>query len=411
MRVGIRSCATLVASSLVAASLVAQEEARIDYLTFAHGAIAVSVGEEAQGRRVGLDKALAAIDGHPAKYSLANKLATAAARTEFVYELPALTTFDRFAVTDVLETPSPSQTFVSRVEVLGSSESAVDGFEPLASGELSPHPKRGEVTELVVAATRPVRWVKLVLSGGLDRQREEFFQDFSEIIGNGSQEPVPLDERFTGIWKYRANVLELKQDRAVVTGCYDANGELQGTVSGNVLRATGADRDTGVASVFVMMVAPEGGIRGVRSTNGAPFANYALEIAPDGTLTDCSEREAAQLGCGSTVHGINFDFDSADIRPDSEPVLASLFEGLESASGVTIVIEGHTSSEGTEAYNQGLSERRAAAVVDELVRRGIPRERIRAAGKGESEPIAPNDDEAGRSINRRVEVECAEVNG
>ncbi len=87
-------------------------------------------------------------------------------------------------------------------------------------------------------------------------------------------------------------------------------------------------------------------------------------------------------------------------------MLDVLYTGLRGESGRAIRVEGHTSSEGDEGYNRTLSARRAQSVVDELVRRGLARERINAAGAGESRPIAPNDDEAGRSLNRRVETHC-----
>jgi hypothetical protein len=71
-----------------------------------------------------------------------------------------------------------------------------------------------------------------------------------------------------------------------------------------------------------------------------------------------------------------------------------------------IAIEGHTSSEGTETYSLQLSERRAQAVVASLVRRGLVKDRVSTIGVGESRPIAPNTDESGRSLNRRVEIRC-----
>jgi outer membrane protein OmpA-like peptidoglycan-associated protein len=120
---------------------------------------------------------------------------------------------------------------------------------------------------------------------------------------------------------------------------------------------------------------------------------------------DCAQPAPPSLGCGSIVHGIAFDFDSANIRPESAAVLEELFRGLQAASG-KILIEGHTSSEGTEEYNQRLSERRAQAVVTDLVRRGLAKDRVSAAGIGERRPIASNNDESGRSLNRRVEVQC-----
>ena len=110
------------------------------------------------------------------------------------------------------------------------------------------------------------------------------------------------------------------------------------------------------------------------------------------------------IRCRSVVHGINFGYDSADIRPESEPVLAKLFEELRGDKSASIVIEGHTSGEGTNEYN--LSERRAQSVVRDLVRRGLDSRRLTSAGAGEARPIATNDDESGRSMNRRVEVRC-----
>jgi outer membrane protein OmpA-like peptidoglycan-associated protein len=95
------------------------------------------------------------------------------------------------------------------------------------------------------------------------------------------------------------------------------------------------------------------------------------------------------------------------IQPDAEPVLAALFEGLGGDASAAIRIEGHTSSEGPDAYNQALSERRAQSVVDDLIRRGINAGRLEALGMGETRPIADNGDENGRAMNRRVEVVCS----
>src|SRR5690606_6412318 len=112
-----------------------------------------------------------------------------------------------------------------------------------------------------------------------------------------------------------------------------------------------------------------------------------------------------KLGCGSVIHSINFDFDSAKLRADSEATLKELHAGLTGTKGqVTIV--GHTSSEGAAKHNQELSRSSAQSVVDALVKRGLPSASIRALGKGSAAPIASNDDETGRSLNRRVEVEC-----
>lgn len=377
---------------------------RIDYLTFAQGAIPLSIGGDGAKMGAKFEHAVMNIDGSRYGFTIVNK-GTDETATEFVYELPAATTFDRFAVPEILETPSPYATFTHFVEVYGSAISADTGFELLAKATLATHKKKGEVTELVMQKQTPVRWVKLRIIGGIELPHGSGFLEFSEIIGNGTQEPAAFSDRFHGIWKRGANVMELQQEGPVVSGCYDGNGDLTGTVAGNLLRATGVDRSDKTKSAFILTVTPEGELRGVRSSNGGPFRLYTTPIAKKGVKTGCTPL-AATLGCGSIIHGINFDYDSATLRKDAEPVLAALFDGLKGADSTAINIEGHTSSEGSNSYNQTLSEKRAKSVVDYLVKRGIAGGRLGAIGVGEERPIANNNDENGRAMNRRVEVVC-----
>lgn len=378
---------------------------RIDYMAFAQGAVPVSIG--GSGARLGADfeAAVRIVDGNVVSFAIADR-APADTDTEFVYALPAPTTFDRFAVPNITETPSPTATFTRLVEVHGSSVSATEGFALIASATLETHRARGMVTELAVTARRPVRWIKLRLIGGINILRPASSLEFSELIGNGSQDTPPLATHFAGVWRAQANRLQLLQNGPVVSGCYDSSGDLRGTVSGSILRATGVDRGDKTPSAFILSVAADGTLRGVRSTNGGPFRLYALGIAPQGSAVVCTDPAPPSIGCGSIIHSINFGFDSADIRPESAPVLAELFKGLQSDRSATIVIEGHTSSEGTESYNDRLSERRAQAVVASLVQRGLASQRLAASGIGERRPIATNNDESGRSLNRRVEVKC-----
>ena len=378
---------------------------RTDYLTFAQGAVPVSIGGPGADMGANTEHQVRIIDGDPTPFGFVNTLDMDVV-TEFVYELPALTTFDRLAVPSVAEVPSPSETFTRQVEVLGSAAGPDDGFVVLASGTLETHAARGQVTELPITAMPAVRWVKLRLQGGIEVLADRMGFDFSEIIGNGSQEPRPLADHFTGAWDSRFVKMELVQDGPRVSGCYDTQGLLTGTVDGNVLKARGVDQGAAkTVSLFVLTVLADGTLTGVRSSNGGPFRLYTGGSVDDVPRLDCLQPPAA-LGCGSVVHGINFDFDSAQIRPDSAPILADLHEGLAADVSASITIKGHTSSEGLDAYNLELSQRRAQSVVNDLVRRGLDAARMTAVGVGEAEPIAGNADEAGRSLNRRVEIEC-----
>jgi OOP family OmpA-OmpF porin len=100
-----------------------------------------------------------------------------------------------------------------------------------------------------------------------------------------------------------------------------------------------------------------------------------------------------------------FDFDKSVLRPDGRK---SIDEALAKMRGVDlemVIATGHTDSIGTPQYNQRLSERRAAAVKDYLVSKGIPAAKITTIGKGESQPVATNKTAEGRQKNRRVDIE------
>jgi OOP family OmpA-OmpF porin len=104
------------------------------------------------------------------------------------------------------------------------------------------------------------------------------------------------------------------------------------------------------------------------------------------------------------LRGVNFDFNSAELRPDSGPILDQAVAVLGENSDVLVVVEGHTDNIGNDEYNQALSVQRAEAVFRYLVNRGIAPERLRTEGHGESRPVATNDTEQGRAQNRRVEL-------
>ena len=104
------------------------------------------------------------------------------------------------------------------------------------------------------------------------------------------------------------------------------------------------------------------------------------------------------------LRGVEFEFDKARLRPESTTVLDIAAEQLKACPNVKVQVIGHTDSVGTDAYNQGLSMRRAQAVADYLVNQGISRSNLGVDGRGESQPVASNDTADGRALNRRVEL-------
>lgn len=105
------------------------------------------------------------------------------------------------------------------------------------------------------------------------------------------------------------------------------------------------------------------------------------------------------------LYGLHFATDKTDLEPESQPMLQEIAALLKQDAALKLYVVGHTDNVGTFAYNVGLSERRAGAVVKELtVKHGIAAARLTPAGVGMLSPVAPNDGEAGRAKNRRVEL-------
>ena len=100
-----------------------------------------------------------------------------------------------------------------------------------------------------------------------------------------------------------------------------------------------------------------------------------------------------------------FDFDKSVVRPDGKKSIDEALAKLKGVDLEMVIATGHTDSVGTDAYNQKLSERRAAAVKDYLVSKGIPAAKVTTIGKGESQPVATNKTAEGRQKNRRVDIE------
>lgn len=146
---------------------------------------------------------------------------------------------------------------------------------------------------------------------------------------------------------------------------------------------------------------------------GAGVGHYMDNQQQDFETSMSNERAANQLEIERmrddtlklTVDSeVSFDFGKADIKPSFRPSLDKLAQLLQKYDRTVVHVVGHTDSVGSDAYNKDLSERRALSVGDYLASYGVPRQRLRTEGRGEAEPRATNATEAGRQLNRRVEI-------
>ena len=123
------------------------------------------------------------------------------------------------------------------------------------------------------------------------------------------------------------------------------------------------------------------------------------------------EQELADLKAKKTDRGVVltlgdvlFETGRANLQPGAYPTIDRLATALKDVPGRKVIIEGHTDSVGSAEYNQQLSESRAQSVQGALLQRGVSSDQIQIIGKGESTPVASNDNAGGRQQNRRVEM-------
>ena len=133
-------------------------------------------------------------------------------------------------------------------------------------------------------------------------------------------------------------------------------------------------------------------------------ANRARIESMQQELSKLASTRTTERGFIVTLPGLFFDSGKSALKPGARNTLTKIAEQLRVNEDTRIAVEGHTDSVGSDATNQTLSEKRAAAVRDYLVSRGVPTSRITTSGLGETSPIATNDTPAGRQQNRRVEL-------
>ena len=187
------------------------------------------------------------------------------------------------------------------------------------------------------------------------------------------------------------------------TACQSLNKKEQGAIigaAGGAVAGVVVGKQTGSTARGAIIGAAVGGAAG--AIIGHQMDQKAKEIQQK-----VAGAEITRVGEGLVVtfeSGLLFDFDSDQLRDASKTNLTNLANSLSEFGDSKLLLVGHTDDKGSDDYNMDLSRRRAAAVASYLISRGVPSARISTSGRGETEPVAPNDTDADRQKNRRVEV-------
>ncbi|HEX4872700.1 MAG TPA: OmpA family protein [Nevskiaceae bacterium] len=184
-------------------------------------------------------------------------------------------------------------------------------------------------------------------------------------------------------------------------GVTDDVDQCPGTPAGAVVNELGCEVDSdGDGVVDRLDRCPDTPVGAQVNEEGCPIETPCRTPAPG---------EAISLeGCGTgdtvVLRGVNFNFNEATLTANAKVILDQVGDALLAASEIEVEIGGHTDARGSDEYNQALSQRRADSVKQYLVGRGVEASRMTTAGYGESQPVADNETDEGRELNRRVEL-------
>lgn len=187
-----------------------------------------------------------------------------------------------------------------------------------------------------------------------------------------------------------------------LSGCGASNavkGGVIGGVAGGVVGGVVGDQ-LGNTTLGVIIGAAVGGTAGVLIGNHMDKQAEEIDNEIEGVTVE-------RVGEGIALKfdsGILFGFDSAILQPQAKENIYKLADILKKYPDSNILIAGHTDSDGSEQYNQSLSERRAKAVSDYAMMQGVSSSRLSIVGLGETEPIVSNNTDSGKQLNRRVEI-------
>lgn len=159
--------------------------------------------------------------------------------------------------------------------------------------------------------------------------------------------------------------------------------------------------------------ASEAQLSAAAQAEASAAAQRALTEEAEAARRALAELQAkpTERGMVLTLGDVLFDTNEASLKPGAMLAMDRLARFLETHADTRLIVEGHTDSTGSDAYNEELSQRRARAVADELVSRGIASSRFEVIGRGEAFPVAGNETAAGRQQNRRVEIVFSDQSG
>ncbi len=331
------------------------------------------------------------------------------ANNVFVFELATLATLTAFEF-DTAGADGPGR---SAKNVTVEVSAALKGpFQKALEAALE---ERQDGQRFKASATPAGRFVRLTI---VNNHGDADWTELMGFRGFGAKPPAQPVGTISGTYRTNWNDFHLRQQGTALIGCYEfRDGLFEGTVEGRVMKMTWSQTGDPRRGPAVFVFAPDGrSFRGYwwRETDkGRPVDGDWTGTRVSDEVGSCPHwsgsvsgelRKGLATAGRARLYGILFDVDSAKLRSESLPTLDEVMRLLTAEATWKVMIEGHTDSTGTVVHNQALSEKRAAAVREYLISKGISANRLASVGFGQARPVADNATELGRAENRRVEL-------
>ena len=386
----------------------ADEPELVNAVSFDKGAVLLSYSNEYGGRSSVQWLALGLIDGTETMGWASKK--NAAFPHNFLFELARPYAIHSLGF-DTRKTEEKGYPGISaRDIVVSASTEGRDGpFQEIYRGQIEP----GKVTKVNLPKVVEARWLQLsIIGNGGYRQYTELMEFMAYGKSNAPQRsPLNLSATYKTNWN---NFYMIAKENEL-KGCYDYDeGVFNGSKSGDFINIEW--RETGPQIGKAVMAITEDGstFNGFWYEQGKMRGTWFGTLIKDAKKPACAKQligkktsviEDSLNHTGRAVmYGVYFDYDSDVIKPESHRTLQQVLTWLKANPGKTVSFEGHTDSDGSDTYNQNLSQRRAASVQRWMNIKGIAGQRMTSKGLGESRPVASNATAQGKSLNRRVEI-------
>ena len=241
------------------------------------------------------------------------------------------------------------------------------------------------------------------------------YTELAEVDLLGTRMTPSPQRSLSGLYDSSYGPMRFEQQGSDVFGCYDwGNGTFFfGSITGRIARLSWEEEPDesapGSRGTVTLAIKDDGSFWGIYFTEsgelGGKWEGTMGETSPKCVPRKKGHVERALVSKGRVVlYGIRFASNSDVPLPESVPVMEELAAALKANTTMKVLLEGHTDSTNTAAYNLDLSARRAKAVVTFLVKQGIDAKRLSSKGFGKDVPVASNATAQGRALNRRVEV-------